>query len=74
MIKDLINIELKDLPIPGLDIHIIKKYVVKSEPTESFVVSNFSLLLIKSGKFRIQLKEIIQDLSERDLLVIPAKD
>lgn len=71
MIKDLINIELKDLPIPGLDIHIIKKYVVKSEPAESFVVSNFSLLLIKSGKFRIQLKEIIQDLSERDLLVIP---
>ena len=71
MIKDLINIELKDLPIPGLDIHIIKKYVVKSEPAESFIVSNFSLLLIKSGKFRIQLKEIIQDLSERDLLVIP---
>lgn len=71
MIKNLINIELKDLPIRGLDIHIIKKYVVKTEPTESFMVSNFSLMLIKSGKFKIQLKEIIQDLSERDLLIIP---
>lgn len=72
MIKDIINTELKDLPIDGLDIHIIKKYVVKTDPSESFIVSNFSLLLIKSGRFKIQVKEITQNLSARDLLVIPS--
>lgn len=72
MIKDIINTELKDLPIDGLDIHIIKKYVVKTDPSESFIVSNFSLLLIKSGRFKIRVKEITQDLSARDLLVIPS--
>jgi AraC-like DNA-binding protein len=71
MIKDLINIELKDLPIEGLDVHIIKKYVVKTDPSESFNVSNLTLLLIKSGKFKIQLKEITQNLSARDFMVIP---
>lgn len=71
MIKDLINIELKDLPVEGLDIHIIKKYVIKTSADESFVVSNFSILLIKSGKFKIQLKEIAQELTARDLMIIP---
>ncbi len=71
MIRDLINIELKDLPIAGLDIHIIKKYIVKTSSKESFLVKNLSILLIKSGKFKIQLKEITQDLSALDLIVIP---
>ncbi|MCD0472500.1 helix-turn-helix transcriptional regulator [Flavobacterium sp. JAS] len=71
MIKDLINIELKDLPIEGLDIHIIKKYVIKTAAQESFIVNNFSILLIKSGKFKIQFKEITQELTARDLMIIP---
>ncbi|SHH93013.1 Helix-turn-helix domain-containing protein [Flavobacterium sp. CF108] len=71
MIKDLINIELKDLPVEGLDIHIIKKYVIKTSSDESFIVNNFSILLIKSGKFKIQLKEITQELTARDLMIIP---
>lgn len=71
MFRDLINIELKDLPIEGLDVHIIKKYVVKTSSKESFLVDNLSILLIKSGKFKIRLKEITQDLSAKDLIIIP---
>jgi AraC family transcriptional activator of pobA len=73
MIKDLINVELKDLPIEGLDVHIIKKYLVKTEDEESFLVHNYSILLIKSGQFKIKLREITQELSTHDLLVIPKK-
>jgi AraC-like DNA-binding protein len=71
MIKDLINIELNDQPIKGLDVHIIKKYVIKTEYNESFETTNFSILLIKSGEFKIRLKEITQQLATHDLLVIP---
>ncbi|HEU4791361.1 MAG TPA: helix-turn-helix transcriptional regulator [Flavobacterium sp.] len=71
MIKELVNIELKDLPIVGLDIRIIKKYIVKTSFNESFTVNNLSILLIKSGNFKFQLKEAIQDLTARDLIVIP---
>lgn len=71
MLKDLVNIELKDLPIKGLDIHIIKKYIVKTSCNESFTVNNLSILLIKSGSFKFQLREAIQDLTARDLIIIP---
>lgn len=71
MIKDIINIELKDQLVEGLDIHIIKKYIVKTTGTESFLSSNLSILLIKSGRFKIKLKEIVQDLTAHDLLIIP---
>lgn len=71
MIKELVNIELSAAPIEGLHIHVIKKYVVKTTADESFIVNNFSILLIKSGKFKIQLKDTIQDLSTQDLVVIP---
>lgn len=72
MLKALLNTELNDLPIRGLDIHTIKKYVVRTTPGEPFLVCNFALLLIKSGTLKIQLKGIIQDVSARDLLVIPS--
>lgn len=71
MLKDLVNIELKDLPIAGLDIHIIKKYVVKTSCDEPFTVNNLSILLIKSGNLKFQLKEAIQNLTTRDLIIIP---
>jgi AraC family transcriptional activator of pobA len=71
MIKDLINTELNQLPLEGLDIHIIKKYVIKTTFDESFIANNFSILLIKSGKFKIQLKEITQELTPHDLIIIP---
>ncbi|MEP6929377.1 MAG: AraC family transcriptional regulator [Flavobacterium sp.] len=71
MIKDLLNSELQELPIEGLDIHIIKKYVIKTAANESFTVKNLSILLIKSGSFKLMLQEIVQNLSPHDLLVIP---
>ena len=71
MIRDLIHIELNDMPIEGLGIHVIRKYVVKTAANESFLANNLSILLVKSGKFKLQLQEIIHDLSARDLLVIP---
>ncbi|PTS94906.1 hypothetical protein DBR27_17435, partial [Flavobacterium sp. HMWF030] len=71
MLRDLIHIELHDMPIEGLGIHIIRKYVVKTASNESFLANNLSILLVKSGKFKLQLQEMIHDLSARDLLVIP---
>lgn len=71
MIKDLINIELKDLPIEGLDVHIIKNYVVKTPIDESFLVPNYAVILVKSGHFKVKLKDITQELSAQDLMVLP---
>lgn len=72
MIKDLVNIDLGTNPVSGLTIHIIKKYVIKTPSNESFKVNNFSIILIKSGECKIQLKDdSIEHLSAKDILVIP---
>ena len=71
MINELINSELNESPYHGLQLCIIKKYVIKTASQESFIVNNFCILLIKSGAFKIQLKDTIHDLSAQDLLVIP---
>lgn len=59
------------MPVEGVDVHIIKKYLVKTSAEESFMVEKLSILLIRSGSFKIKLQEFIQVLSARDLLVIP---
>ncbi|MBK0368238.1 helix-turn-helix domain-containing protein [Flavobacterium agrisoli] len=71
MIKDLINTELYDKTHNGLAIHFIKRYIAEPYKDESFISSNLSVLLIKSGRFKIRLREIVQDLSTHHLLVIP---
>lgn len=71
MIKDLLHIELKGTPIEGLNIYFIKKYVVKTTSHETITVKNFSVLLIKSGNFKIEFKGVVFNLSSQDLLVIP---
>lgn len=71
MLKDLINIELKDLTMEGLDINIIKKYVIKTAYDEPFLVHNYCVILIKSGQFKIRIKEFIGDLRAQDLMVLP---
>jgi len=70
MIKNLVNAKLLDLSMEGVDIHIIKKYE-NSEGVESFITENLAVLLIRSGNIKIKLQEIIQNLSARDLIVIP---
>ncbi|CAA9197235.1 hypothetical protein FLA105534_01532 [Flavobacterium bizetiae] len=71
MIKDLINTELKDFPKEGLDIYVIKKYVVKTSSDESFLVRNYAVILIKSGEFKIRIKEFTSELRASDLMVLP---
>lgn len=72
MIKDLVNIDLGTDPVSGLTVHIIKEYVIKTPSNESFKVNNFSIILIKSGECKIQLKDAsIEHLSAKDILVIP---
>jgi len=71
MIKDLLHIEFNDEDSDRMHIHIIKKYLIKTTDKKSFVVNNFSILLIKSGSIRIQIKDSTQQMSAKDLLVIP---
>lgn len=71
MIKDLIDIKKNNIPAHGLDVHIIKKYIIKTAPSDSFVTGNLCMLLIKSGKLKIKSKEVTQDLTARDLFIIP---
>jgi AraC family transcriptional activator of pobA len=71
MLNKLINSELNESPYHGLQLCIIKKYVIKTASHESFIVNNFCILLIKSGAFKIQLKDTVHDLSAQDLIVIP---
>ena len=73
MIKDLVNIDLKEMPFKGLNVHVIKKYLVKTSYDESFTTGNLSILLIKSGNFKIKIQETTQNLVPWDLLVIPKK-
>ena len=67
MIRELVNSSLNEL----LEIHIIKKYVVKTSNEETFKVENATLLIITSGTIKIQFREIIQVLTGRDVMIIP---
>lgn len=71
MLKELINTELQDLPIKGIYINIIKKYVVKTPRNESFLVRNYTVILIKSGQFKIRIKDFTSYLRAQDLMVLP---
>lgn len=71
MIKELLNIELNNIPFKGIEIHIIKKYKVLTASDDIFESKNYSILLIKSGKFKIKFKDITQHLSAFDMLLIP---
>ncbi len=70
MIKNLINANLLDASSEGVDIHIIKRYD-RIESDEPFITENLAVLLIRSGNVIIKLQELIQNLSARDLIVIP---
>ncbi|WP_426484658.1 helix-turn-helix domain-containing protein [Flavobacterium sp. 2] len=71
MIKNLINTKLENRPIDGFDIHLIKKYEDISSEEDEFRSENLAILLIRSGSFKLKLEEVIQDLSARDLIIIP---
>lgn len=71
MLKNLINIKIEDGPIDGFDIHLIKKYEQCQTKEDSFMSENLAILLIRSGSFKLKIEDIIQDLSTRDLIIIP---
>ncbi|MFV8324933.1 helix-turn-helix domain-containing protein [Flavobacterium sp. ZS1P14] len=72
MIKDLISMDLGTSPVPGLTIHILKEYEIKTPANESFKVNNFSIMLIKSGELKIQMKDdSIHYLFPKDIIVLP---
>lgn len=71
MLKNLINTKLQNLPIDGFDIHLIKKYEKVTNSVDEFKSENLAFLLIRSGGFKLKLEDVIQDLSARDLIIIP---
>jgi AraC-like DNA-binding protein len=71
MIKDLVNIDLKKVPFKGLNVQVIKKYIIKTYDNESFKTRNLSILLIKSGNLKIKIEQTTQNLTALHLLVIP---
>lgn len=71
MLKDLINIERIELSAEMFHIYFVKKYVMKTAVDETFVVHNPAVLLMKSGSFKIRIREMNQELKAHDLLVLP---
>lgn len=71
MLKDLINIERIELSADMFKIHFVKKYVTTTCAEDAFVIHNPAMLLMKSGSFKLQLREINQDLRAHDMLVLP---
>jgi AraC family transcriptional activator of pobA len=72
MLEDVINIEPDEHFSERLNIYIIKRNIAKT-PDESFTANNLAFLLIKSGRLKIKIREIVQDLSAYDLLILPKK-
>ncbi|MCI9844544.1 helix-turn-helix domain-containing protein [Flavobacterium pectinovorum] len=70
MIQDFINREDKEASSFGFDINQIRKYKINTLDT-SFVTHRFSILLIKSGNFKIEVQEIILNLIASDIIMIP---
>lgn len=71
MLKDLINIERIELSAEMFRIYFVKKYVTRTSADETFVIHNPAVLLMKSGTFKMQVKEVNQDLKAHDLLLLP---
>ena len=71
MLRDLIDIDRIELSAEMFKIYFVKKYIAKTSADETFVIHNPVLLLMKSGCFKMQIKEIDQDLKAHDLLLLP---
>lgn len=65
------NTRRQDFTLEGVNIHILKNYEFKNLAGDSFKAENLAILLVRSGSLKIKLKEIIQSLTARDLIIIP---
>ena len=70
MMQDIINREGKDDSSYSFDINRIRRYKI-NEMYTSFVTHKISILLIKSGNFKIEVQEIILNLIAHDIIIIP---
>ncbi|MBW1655984.1 helix-turn-helix domain-containing protein [Flavobacterium quisquiliarum] len=71
MIREILNTEIKSIENDGIDVVYIEDYKVKNMVSIPFSISNFSVLLIKSGKMNIRFQDETNIVSRKDLLVIP---
>lgn len=71
MIRAFINSEFKDNSIDGFDIDVIREYKIYTTEDKTFITDRFSILLIKSGNFKINIQGITIDLVEHDIIIIP---
>jgi len=70
MIKTLLNIDLNELPVKGLDVQILKDCTLKKVGHEAFLIGNTAVLLIKSGSLRISFHDVFLELFAHDLVVL----
>lgn len=73
MLKDLINSEMGGLPLVGLTVNSVKSYGTGAFAGDSFQTLNPSVLLVKSGRFKVQSEDAVQELQAHDLLLVPKK-
>ena len=71
MIREILNTEIKSIENDGIDVVYITDYRAKNIVPVPFSVSNFSVLLIKSGKMNIRFHDETNIVNRKDLLVIP---
>lgn len=71
MIREILNTQIKSIENDGVDVVYITDYKVKNIVSVPFSVSNFSVLLIKSGKMNIRFHDETNVVGRKDLLVIP---
>lgn len=70
MLRTLLNIDLNELPLRGLDVQILKDCMLKKDGHEAFFISNTAVLLIKSGSLKICFREVFFELFTHDLVVL----
>jgi len=71
MIREILNTEIKSIENDGIDVVYITDYRAKNTVPVPFSISNFSVLLIKSGKMNIRFHDETNIVNRKDLLVIP---
>ncbi|UUW08640.1 helix-turn-helix domain-containing protein [Flavobacterium plurextorum] len=71
MIRQLLNTELKSIENDGIHVDHVKHFKTRNEVPVPFIISNFSVLLIKSGKLSIAFSSGAKVIRRKDLLLIP---
>lgn len=71
MIRQLLNTELKSIENDGIQVDHLKYFKIKNEVPVPFIISNFSVLLLKSGKMTIGFSHGARVIRRKDLILIP---